>query len=158
MFLSVSLSSCFIFYTFKDISIEPDVKTFYVEDFGNTASNSPATLSQDFSEALRKKIIDETSLTYDENDPHIVFSGTISSFEVTAQAPNNVGASLNRLQINIKVEYVNTLHEKENWKKTFTGFADFSSEQSLDEVQDALIKEDFDLILDDIINKSFNNW
>lgn len=158
IFLTITFSSCFIFYTFKDISIEPDVKTFYVEDFANNATNSPATLNQDFSEALRKKIIDETSLTYDENNPHVIFSGSISSFDVTAQAPNKEGASLNRLQIKINVEYVNTLHEKENWKKPFTWYADFPSDQSLDEVQESLIKEIFAQILDDIINKSFNNW
>jgi len=158
LLLTISFSSCFIFYTFKDISIEPDVKTFYVEDFSNNASNSPATLNQDFSEALRRKIINETSLSYDENDPHIIFSGAISIFDVTAQAPNKEGASLNRLQITVKVEYVNILHEKENWKKPFTWYADFPSEQSLDDVQESLTKEIFDQILDDIINKSFNNW
>jgi len=103
LFATISFSSCFIFYTFKDISIEPDVKTFYVEDFSNNVSNSPATLNQDFSEALRKKIINETSLSYDENEPHIIFSGAITAFDVTAQAPNKEGASLNRLQIKIKV-------------------------------------------------------
>jgi len=158
LFVTILFSSCFIFYTFKDISIEPDVKTFYVEDFSNNVSNAPATLNQDFSEALRRKIINETSLTYDENNPHIIFSGAISKFDVTAQAPNREGASLNRLQITVKVEYVNTLHEKENWKKPFSYFADFPSEQSLEDVQESLIKEIFDQILDDIINKSFNNW
>jgi len=158
LFVMISFSSCFLFYTFKDISIEPDVKTFYVEDFSNNVSNAPATLNQDFSEALRRKIINETSLTYDENNPHIIFSGAISKFDVTAQAPNKEGSSLNRLQITIKVEYVNTLHEKENWKKPFSDFADFPGEQSLEEVQETLIKEIFDKILDDIINKSFNNW
>ena len=97
-------------------------------------------------------------MTYDENNPHIIFSGAISKFDVTAQAPNKEGSSLNRLQITVKVEYVNTLHEKENWKKPFSDFADFPGEQSLEEVQETLIKEIFDKILDDIINKSFNNW
>ncbi len=155
---TILFSSCFLFYTFKDISIEPDVKTFYVDEFENNAFNSPPTINQDFAEALRKKIINETSLTYDERNPHIVFSGDIKSFTVTPQAPTQEGASLNRLDIKIKVKYENSLHENENWESTFGYYADFSAEQSLFDVQDALIKEIFDHILEDIINKAFNNW
>jgi len=158
LFSSFLFSSCFVFYTFKDISIEPDVKTFYVDDFENNAVNSPASLNQDFSEDLRKKVVNETSLNYSEFEPHIVFSGAVSSFSVRAQAPNQDGASLNRLEIKIKVEFTNSLHEKEDWNKTFSYYADFPSDKSLDDVQDALINEIFEHILEEIINKSFNNW
>lgn len=155
---SVTFSSCFFFYTFKDISIQPDVKTFYVENFENTALNSPPTINQDFSEELRKKIRNETSLDYDELNPHVTFSGAITTFNVTAQAPSRDGASINRLEIKIKVEFINILHEDENWKKTFSEFADFSIDQSLSDVQEALIDEVFEQILEGVINKSFNNW
>jgi len=156
--MTFMFSSCFFFYTFKDISIQPDVKTYFVEDFENTAFNSPPTINQDFSEALRKKIRNETSLSYDEFNPHISFTGAVSSFKVTAQAPTREGAALNRLEIKVKVEYINVLHEEENWKKTFSYNSDFSADQSLNDVQDALIDEIFEHILEDIINKSFNNW
>ncbi|HEB62659.1 MAG TPA: hypothetical protein ENI82_05865 [Bacteroidetes bacterium] len=155
---TILFSSCFLFYTFKDISIEPDVKTFYVEEFDNTAFNSPPTINQDFAEALRKKIVNETSLTYDDRNPDIIFSGDIKSYNVTPQAPTQEGASLNRLDIKIKVKFENSLHENENWENTFGYYADFSAEQSLFNVQDELIKEIFDQILEDVINKAFNNW
>ena len=155
---TVLFSSCFLFYTFKDISIEPDVKTFYVDEFQNDAFNSPPTINQDFAEALRKKIVNETSLNYDETNPHIIFSGKIKSFKITPQAPTQDGAALNRLDIRVEVQYENVLHEKENWKTTIGYYSDFSSDQSLFDVQETLIKEIFDHILDDVINKSFNNW
>lgn len=158
LFSTVLFSSCFLFYTFKDISIEPDVKTFYVEDFDNNAFNSPPTINQDFAEALRKKIVNETGLTYDNKNPHIVFSGAVTNYKVSAQAPSREGSSLNRLEIKVKVKYENTLHEDKNWDKTFGYYADFSAEQSLFDVQDQLIKEIFDNIMEDIINKAFNNW
>ena len=158
IFSTVFLSSCFLFYTFKDISIEPDVKTFYVDNFENNAFNSPPTLNQDFSEALRSKIVNETSLSYDDSDPHIVFSGSIQSYSVTPQAPTQNGAALNRLSIKVKVIFVNNLHEKENWNNTFNWYSDFSQDKSLNEVQEGLTKEIIDHILEDVINKSFNNW
>jgi len=62
------------------------------------------------------------------------------------------------LDVKIKVKFENSKHEKENWENTFGYYADFSAEQSLFDVQDELIKEIFDQILEDIINKAFNNW
>ncbi len=156
--ITSSLSSCFLFYTFKDISIQPDVKTFYVDDFDNIAKNSPPTLNQDFAEALRRKIVNETSLNYEEKEPHIIFSGSIVSYNVSAQAPTQDGASLNRLDIKVKVKYENVLHEEEYWEQTFGYYSDFSADQNLIDVQDALTNEIFNHILDDVINKAFNNW
>jgi hypothetical protein len=151
-------SSCLLLYTFKDINISPDVKSYYVENFENNAFNSPANLNQSFSEELRSKVRKETGLVYDDNDPHISFSGSIQSFNVTSQAPTQDGSSLNRLEITIKVNYVNSKSEKENWEKTFSHYSDFPKEKSLTEEQDKLVKEIFDFILNDIINASFNNW
>ena len=78
LFSVLFFSSCFFLYTFKDISISPDVKTYYVDDFDNTAFGSPATLSQDFSEELRGKVRKETSLVYDDTDPQGTASSTHS--------------------------------------------------------------------------------
>ncbi len=156
--IGMSFSSCFFLYTFKDISIKPDVKTFYVEDFGNVAPNSPPTISQEFSEALREKVVRETSLTQTDSDPDVTFSGDVKSFTITAQAPNSNGAELNRLEIIIQVDYFNAKHEDENWNKPFSYYVDFPQESSFEDVQEALTKEIFDNILEDIINKAFNNW
>lgn len=155
---SLMFTSCFLIYTFKDISISPDVKSYYVENFENSAFNSPANLNQSFSEELRSKVRKETSLVYDDTDPDITFSGNIQSFNVTSQAPTQDGSSLNRLEITIKVSYVNSKHEKENWDKTFSHYSDFPKDKSLAEEQEKLIKEIFDYILNEIINSSFNNW
>ena len=156
--VGVSFSSCFLFYTFKDISISPDVKSYYVENFENNAFNSPANISQSFSEELRSKVRKETSLVYEDTEPDITFSGSIQSFNVSSQAPTQDGSSLNRLEITVKVNFTNSKHEKENWDKTFSHYSDFPKDKSLTEEQDKLISEIFDFILNEIINSSFNNW
>ncbi|MEZ4906306.1 MAG: LptE family protein [Saprospiraceae bacterium] len=158
--LILSLSSCsLLFYSSKDISISPDVKTYFVQNFQNNAFNSPATINIDFSEQLRDKIRKETSLTYAEIDPDITFSGFIASYDVSSQAPASDGSSINRLQISIQVSFNNVKHENENWEnQKFSYYSDFSADKSLNDVQDELISEIFDHILDDIINKAFNNW
>lgn len=155
---AMTMSSCFLFYTFKDISINPDVKTYYVENFQNNAFNSPANLNQSFSEELRSKVRKETSLSYDDNDPDITFSGGIQSFTVSSQAPKQDGSAVNRLEITIKVIFTNKKYEKENWEKSFSYHSDFPQSSSLAQEQDKLVKEIFNFILDEVINNAFNNW
>jgi hypothetical protein len=155
---AMTMSSCFLFYTFKDISINPDVKTYYVENFQNNAFNSPANLNQSFSEELRSKVRKETSLSYNDNDPDITFSGSIQSFTVSSQAPKQDGSAVNRLEITIKVIYTNSKYEKENWEKSFSYHSDFPQSSNLAQEQDKLIKEIFNFILDEVINNAFNNW
>jgi hypothetical protein len=145
-------------YTFKDISIKPDVKSFYVETFGITA-NAPGNIPTDFTEALKNRVRTETRLTYDELDPHILFEGTITGFSVVSTATDAQNtASLNKLEVRIRVSYTNVLHEEENWESTFSDFANFERNVNLADVQEDLLDEIFDQILESIINRAFSNW
>ena len=59
--LSYALSSCGI-YGFKGISIPAEINTYLVEDFNFTDVQCETGIEQDFSEALRRKIRDESRL------------------------------------------------------------------------------------------------
>ncbi len=157
IFLLLTLSSCF-FYTFKDISIKPDVNSYYVENI-TLNTNAPGSIQNTFTEMLKQKINTETRLRYTENEPHIIFEGSIDGFSVTSTATDAQNtASLNKLEIRIRVKYTNELHPDENWEQTFSDFANFDRNVNLTDVQDALIKEIYELILDKIITRSFSNW
>ena len=65
---SIFYSGC---YGFKGISIPPDISTFQVEDFENSAPNAPAAIDQTFSEALKSKIRNESRLRLESNNPDI---------------------------------------------------------------------------------------
>jgi hypothetical protein len=155
--LTFSLSGCF-FYTFKDISIKPDVNSYYVEDI-RLNTNAPGSMHNTFTEMLKQKINTETRLRYTENNPHIIFEGSIDGFSVTSTATDAQNtASLNKLEIRIRIKYMNELHPDENWEQTFSDFANFDRNVNLNDVQDGLIKEIYELILDKIITRSFSNW
>ena len=47
--LLITFSGC---YSFKGISIDPDVKTFYVQNFESITGNAPPTLALDFTVLL----------------------------------------------------------------------------------------------------------
>jgi len=153
--LILSNLSC---YTFKDISIKPDVKTFSVEDF-NISANAPGSIDQTFTEELKRKILSETRLYVNDNEPNIIFNGTIISYSVVSTATDSQNtASLNKLEIRIKVKYSNILHDEEDWDSTFSDYATFERDVNLSDVQDDLIEEIFEQIIDSIINKAFSNW
>lgn len=155
----VWLSSC---YSFKGISIPPNINTFYVENFQNRAGNAPAGLEIDFRDELFDKVNNESKLTLDEINPHIEFRGDISRFAVEAVAPqrsdDQATTAFNRLTIGVRVSYINNEDNEENWEQSFSFFADFESNTDLSNVQDDLIDIIFTQILEDIFNKAFTNW
>lgn len=150
------ISGC---YRLKGYSIDDAVKTFYVGNFKLTASNAPATINQTFAETLKDKVARESRLQFSDLNPDLEFNGTIQSFIVSAVAPKpDEQTSFNRLTIHVAIEYVNHLDAKDEWKKTFSHFADFPTDQNLLQVQDELISIIFTQILEDVFNQAFNNW
>lgn len=146
-------------YSFKGITIPPEITTYYVINFGNRAFGAPVDIEVKFSEALRNKIRNESRLKFQEVDPDVEFSGDITTFVVSAEAPvagNTV--ALNKLDIGVTVKYVDKKNEKNNYEKNFSFFETFQSDQDLQTVQDRLIKNIFDQIVERIFNDTYTTW
>ncbi len=146
-------------YSFKGISIPADVKTFYVEVFDNQDPGSVPTLPRDFTEKLKDKIRRESNLQYNDTEPDIEFSGAITKFQVTAEAPK-AGETIgfNKLTIAVNVEFTNNKNEKADWKQQFSFDDFFEPDQNLLDVQDNLIENITDELVDRVFNKAFTNW
>lgn len=160
IFIALIVTSC---YSFKGISIPPDVNSFYIEPFTLRASNAPGGLQIDFADRLNNKINNESRLVYNDTSPDIEFSGSISSFRVSAVAPQQNADGLattafNRLNITVAISYINNTDEEDTWDQSFSFFQDFESTEDLSNVQDDLIDAIFEQILEDIFNKAFTNW
>ena len=146
-------------YSFKGISIDPTINTFYVTIFDNLSNEAPPTLGQDFTEVLRDKIRNESRLRLKDTDPDIDFTGSVSSFIVTSEAPEpGQTTSFNRLTITVKVDYVNNRNEENKWNRQFSFFANFDANQNLLDIQEELINSINDQIVEDIFNFSFTDW
>lgn len=146
-------------YSFKGFSIGQELSTFGVSDFRNTAVNAPPTIQQTFQERLKEKVIRESRLKFDDVNPDLTFSGTITRFSVTAVAPErDATTSANRLDIAVNVTYENARNEKNRWTQTFSHFADFATTDNLLDIQDQLITIIFDQVIEDIFNKAFADW
>lgn len=158
MMMSCFLSGCF-FYKFDGTSIPPEANSYYVERFDVRDPNAIPTLGQTLSEALKDKIRAESNLEQTETDPHIEFKGTVTGYNVSAEAPQaGETTAFNRLNVTVAIEYIYNLDEEKNWKQNFTFFSDFDSNTNLIDVQDQLIEDINEQMLEVIFNKAFNNW
>ncbi len=150
------LSGC---YSFKGISIPPDVNSYVVENFQNSTPQAPGDINQRFSEALRSKIRNESRLVYNEQNPDLEFSGSITGFRLNPEAPqagNTV--ALNKLEITVTVNFTNKKDEKKSWKKPFSFFRTFESDKDFISIQDQLISEIFKQLMENIFNEAFTGW
>lgn len=156
LLIAMQLVSC---YSFKGISIPPDVSTFFVANLETRSTAVPVSFPAQFAENLKNKIRNESRLVYKDVDPDISFAGTITDYRISPVAPKpGETASINRLDVSIEIQFTNAKNDKENWKQTFKHFADFSANQNLLDVQDKLLVTISDQLLEDIFNRAFTNW
>ncbi len=152
-------SSCKISYSFTGASIAPDVKTYSVYYFPNRAQLVNPTLSQEFTESLREKIQRQTSLDELQENGDLEFEGQITGYDVRPMTIQKGDlAAQNRLTITVKLKYTNNKDPEQNLEKTFSAFEEFSSSQSLADVEEGLVPEILKKINEDIFNATIANW
>ena len=156
--INISITSCGI-YSFTGASIPSEVKTISVEYFKNKADNVQPSLSQVFTERLKDIFLEQTNLILIENEGDIIFSGFISKYQINPMAIKaNETAGQNRLTINVKVTYNNSLDAKNNFEHTFSRYRDYESAQNILDIDNTLIKEITNELSEDVFNKAFVNW
>ena len=110
-------------YNFKGISIPPDINTFYGENFSLIANDAPIDLNQKLTEELRRKIRTETKLINNDEAPDITFTGAVTLYAISPVTPDpDFTTSLNRLEIGVKISYINENNEEENYTKSYSDF------------------------------------
>jgi len=156
--LSVIMASCGV-YGLKGISIPNDVETYFVDDIVRGVPNLPVDLHIQFGESLRRKVREQSRLKLDEQEPDIVFLGTISAYRISPVAPREGNTTnLNRLEIGLKIEYINYINEDDNWTKSFSAFQDFDSNGDFSSLEDDLNEAIIDDIMERVFNDAFTNW
>ncbi|MDR0420820.1 MAG: LPS assembly lipoprotein LptE [Prevotellaceae bacterium] len=156
-FACVITTSCGI-YSFTGASYGA-AKTVSIDYFQNIAPIVIPTLSNTFTEALKEKFVKQTPLTLITKDADLSFEGEIRDYSVSSIAVTAEEiASQNRLTIRIHVKFTNKLDEKWSFDRDFSAYEDFDSAQSLNSVQDNLIKLIVDKLIEDIFNASVANW
>ncbi|PJJ75508.1 lipopolysaccharide assembly protein [Thermoflavifilum aggregans] len=157
--IAAVLCGCGI-YSFTGASVDPNAHTINVHFFENRAPIVNPTLAQKFTEALRNKILNQTHLTQvNSNSVDYDISGAITGYTISTSGVTNVEQSAtDRLTITVNVVFKDNLNPKKSFTQSFSRFADFNANQSIDQVADQLIQKINDQLTDDIFNKAFSNW
>jgi hypothetical protein len=166
LFLAICTSSCGV-YSFTGASISPDIKTMSIQYFYNDSGNGPPNLQQTFTEKIRDYYQQNTSLELVDSNGDLQLEGSITNYTVRPIAVTASGnpelqdaAGAQRLEITVKVSYVNTKDEVFNFEnKSFKFYDDFdATSNTLTAVEDQLIETITDQIILDIFNASVANW
>lgn len=155
----VFIYGCKINYSFTGASIPPDVKTINIMYFPNNASLVAPTLSQKLTDGMRDKFTSETSLDLVNDGGDLILEGSITNYRTSPVAiQGDDQAALNRLTITIEVTYTNTFEENMSFESSFSRYADYSSSDNLNDIQEGLIEEINTMLIEDVFNKAVVNW
>lgn len=156
VFPTVLMQGC---YSFKDVSIPPEVKTVKVNYIENRARIVNPQLSQQLSDKLRQKIINQTRLTQTNADEaHYDISGYITDYYVTTSGISGQQAVSNRLNVSIKIIFKNRLDEKKNFEADLNRNFDFDANLALQQAENQLTGLIVQNFTDEIFNRIFSNW
>lgn len=146
-------------YSFSGISIPSEIKTIYIQYIDNAATLIEPNLSDNLTEKLKTKCLNESGLIWEETNPDISFSGKIKEYKINPIAiQNNETAAKNRLTISVEITYVNNLDNSKNFNQIFTDYTDFDSTQNFYEEELELNTMIIDALIDNIFNAAFLNW
>lgn len=160
----LSVAAAFLFagcgvYSFTGTSIQPDVKSVTIDFFENRALKVNPSLSNDLTEAIKLQFRKMTSLEQVEMDGDIEIAGNITDYKISASAVTaEEVAAQNRLSITVKITFTNRKYPEEDFEKSFTQYADYDSQNTLEAVESGLCEEIVKLLVDDIFNATVANW
>ena len=67
-------------------------------------------------------------------------------------------AAQNRLTVSVKISFMNRKYPEEDFEKSFSAYADYDSNNSLDAVEATLCEEIVEKLCEDILNATVANW
>jgi len=151
------LSQC---YSFRGITVDPQWKTYFVENVVDKSPNgAPAELADMLASQLSKTIRNETSLQLDESQPDIRIEMTITRYETVAgNIAQGETTPYNLFILNLQVHWTDTNNPQKSWKKNFNFQEEFPSTTDFFEIREELLRRAVDKLTEDIFNNAFTNW
>lgn len=145
-------------YTFKDVSIPPEIKTIKINFIENRASYKNPQLSPGLTDGLQQKISNQTRLIRTNNDDaHYQVSGYISTYSISTSGISAQQAATNRLTVGVHISLLNSLDGKTTEYDVNRDF-DFSAGLSLQQAEAQLLPDIIKNMSDEIFNRLFSNW
>ena len=158
MALALVCQGCGI-YSFSGASIPAEAKTVSVDYFPNHAQLVNPLLSNNFTNALRDAMTNQTTLDMVETGGDLAFEGEITDYKTMPVAiTSGQTAAMNRLTITVKVRFSNRIDDTKDFEQSFSRYEDYPSDQDLNSVQESLTATIVEQLVEDIFNKALVNW
>lgn len=164
--LAVSaLCSCHV-YSFKDVSIPPEVKSIHIAYLENRAPIVNPQLAPQLNDALRQKINNQASRLMQLQTPDADYdvSGWVSGYSFTTSGISNQVASSNRLTVTVHIVFKNHIDPTgkkvapADFEADVSRNFDFPGTQSITDAEQQLLPTIVSNLTDEIFNKLFSNW
>jgi hypothetical protein len=159
--VALLFNSCSV--SLSGASIPPGMKTVSVNFFENNAPLVVPYLSQQFTEALRTRIRNQSPLSMVQNDGEGIFEGRITGYDIRPvtltdnRVQTNQGTS--RLSVTVTVKYTNSLNPKQSFEEPFTRYKDFPvTGTTFQALEPQLIRDITAQLTEDIFNRAFAQW
>jgi hypothetical protein len=162
LFIITFLNGCGV-YSFKDVSIPPEVKSIHIGFIENRARYVDPQLSPQLTDKLKQKISSQTKLTQiqTENADYDV-SAYVSAYDISTAGVANQTASINRLTVSVHLALKNRLNEQKlgtpDFETDISRNFDFPATQSFTDAQVSLLPQIVQQLTDDMFNRLFSNW
>lgn len=154
--ISIITEGC---YSFKDVSIPPEVKTARVNYIENKAQYINPQLAPQLTDRLRQKINNQTRLTLIQGDEaHYDITAVIRNYTVTTSGISDQQAATNRLIVTVHITFRNNLDEKANFEADISRNFDFNANLSLQQAETQQSEDILRNLTDEIFNRIFSNW
>lgn len=156
--ICIFIQSCGV-YSFTGGSIPPEMKTVSIPFFDNTAPLVVPYLSQQFTEALKERVRNQSRLSLIRTEADANFEGRITDYSIRPAGieAETQRAALNRLSITVSVKFTSTVKPELGFEQSFTRYADFQGSITNSNEQ-RFIKEVNTQLTEDIYNRAFANW
>lgn len=157
VFACIAIASCKV-YTFKDVSIPPEIKTVKVNFIENKARLVNPRLSPALTDRLQQKIVGQTRLDRtNSDDADWVISGAVTDYAVTTSGISAQQTSTNRLTVVVQIKLKDNKVNKTTDYSVNKSF-DFASNLTLQQAEAQLGDELIRGVSDEIFNRIFSNW
>ena len=144
-------------YKLNEAVIPDSVRSFKLNFIENRARLVNPQLSPRLTERFRQKILGQTRLSPNDNNPDWEINAFISDYGLSTSAISNQQVATNRLTVAV---HMSLLDRKSDEVKDFdvSRSFEFKGDLSLQQAENLLMDEMTRTLTDEMFNKLFSNW
>ena len=154
------LWSCSVSYKFNGASIDyTKTKTIQIAEFPIRSNYVWAPMGPMFNNQLKDQFASHTKLVQVRRNGDLKVEGEITQYQQRNKSVSAEGYSAQtELSITVNVRFTNNVNHNEDFERQFTASQSYETTQSLNAVQDELVKQMCNDLCDQIFNATVANW